>query len=663
MTLLYPLGLLGLISLIVLLIIYIIKPNYQQKFISSTFMWRMSLKYRKKKIPMSKLRNILLIICQVLALTACAIILAQPNQIIKTREEAKEIVVIIDSSASMRTTLDQQTRFSRAVAMAEQRMLQTMEEGGIVSLIVADHAPSTLVSRAKQDDLVSIQTALEPLKTADYCSFDEADIDGALALSKEVLEENPDAVIYLYTDVAYASVPEGVIIESARDQNNEEWNAGILDVRVEKEENFCTFYVDVACYGQAKDIMVSLNVMGANHTGTDPGTYVSLSNRGFCQAGRVKTFKFIYEGIYEENPAESQDVIISLIEDKDKIFSYKSVNVFIDTMDDCFVDDNYFNVYGGKKQILNVQYASSMPNPFYPNVLSVVESAYTDVWDIEITEVKKGGEYQTEGFDLYIFEHMMPDRMPTDGVVFFANPLQSNEWDVPVGADFEIYQHISLMDELTLFAVPGQENHGLLKNMNLDNITTLFFTQIGYDHNEYEPILYCGAGPMMLLRNDTHIKTVVMPLNLHYSNLPILKEFPLLMYNMIEYFFPVTVEKNLYEVNDTISFNSRGESLTVKKGTTVIKECTEFPGTITPSLPGGYDLSYTVTLNGKPITEQIYVRIPAGESNIFKQELTMLNPRAQEDEKDYLKDLLLYLAAGLVAVLFIEWFLQSRDNG
>ena len=39
MTWLAPLGFLGLISLIILIIIYIIKPNYQQRFVSSTYVW------------------------------------------------------------------------------------------------------------------------------------------------------------------------------------------------------------------------------------------------------------------------------------------------------------------------------------------------------------------------------------------------------------------------------------------------------------------------------------------------------------------------------------------------------------------------------------------------------------------------------------------------
>ena len=44
MSWLTPLGFLGLIGLIALILIYIIKPNYQQKLISTTYIWKLSLK-------------------------------------------------------------------------------------------------------------------------------------------------------------------------------------------------------------------------------------------------------------------------------------------------------------------------------------------------------------------------------------------------------------------------------------------------------------------------------------------------------------------------------------------------------------------------------------------------------------------------------------------
>ena len=37
MELLLPLGLLGLLGIVILIIIYILKPNYQQKVVSSTY--------------------------------------------------------------------------------------------------------------------------------------------------------------------------------------------------------------------------------------------------------------------------------------------------------------------------------------------------------------------------------------------------------------------------------------------------------------------------------------------------------------------------------------------------------------------------------------------------------------------------------------------------
>ena len=78
MELLRPLGLLGLLGIAILILIYILKPNYQQKIISSTYVWKLSLKYRRKQVPINRLLSILLLILQILVIAACAMVLAQP---------------------------------------------------------------------------------------------------------------------------------------------------------------------------------------------------------------------------------------------------------------------------------------------------------------------------------------------------------------------------------------------------------------------------------------------------------------------------------------------------------------------------------------------------------------------------------------------------------
>ena len=77
--------------------------------------------------------------------------------------------------------------------------------------------------------------------------------------------------------------------------------------------------------------------------------------------------------------------------------------------------------------------------------------------------------------------------------------------------------------------------------------------------------------------------------------------------------------------------------------------------------PGTYVMSQT-TFAGKDIVERIYVRIPKDECNIKRTEDAIVDPYRVVDDSEFLQDLLVYIAAGLVALLFIEWWLKSRES-
>ncbi|MBR7140500.1 MAG: VWA domain-containing protein, partial [Clostridia bacterium] len=125
-----------MLGVVALIIIYIIKPNYQQKAISSTFIWKLSLKYKKRKLPTSTLRNLLLILCQVLILTICAFILTKPSTLIKTQLDESEVIIILDASSSMRAVNEEEeSRFERAVEKSIEKINEVFENDGIVSVI------------------------------------------------------------------------------------------------------------------------------------------------------------------------------------------------------------------------------------------------------------------------------------------------------------------------------------------------------------------------------------------------------------------------------------------------------------------------------------------------------------------------------------------------
>ena len=43
-----PLGFIAILSVVILVVIYLIKPSYKSKTLPSTYIWKESLKYRKK---------------------------------------------------------------------------------------------------------------------------------------------------------------------------------------------------------------------------------------------------------------------------------------------------------------------------------------------------------------------------------------------------------------------------------------------------------------------------------------------------------------------------------------------------------------------------------------------------------------------------------------
>ena len=178
--------------------------------------------------------------------------------------------------------------------------------------------------------------------------------------------------------------------------------------------------------------------------------------------------------------------------------------------------------------------------------------------------------------------------------------------------------------------------------------------------SSYTTVLGVGQYPLFAVRNDEDMKVVVMPFSLHYSNLAVTVEFPLLVYNTFEYFYPETVKANSFEVNEKVELNARGTELLVE-GYDFEKTFDVFPSYITVSTPGTYMMTQT-TFTGEEVVERIYVRVPEAECNIKATGEAIAEPYKTNDKSDFLKDLLLYIAAALVALLFVEWWLKGRDS-
>ena len=639
MSLLTPIGLLGLIGLVVLIIIYIIKPNYQSKFISSTYIWKLSLKYRKKKIPISKLRNIILFICQVLILTAAAFVLTQPFIDDGAEQKDGEVVLIVDASASMQSVANEKTRIERAIDAAYVDAKAAIEEGYKVSLIIASDNSSFLLQRVESDNADQIHAAFEKLAEdpkALLCNG-TPDIKGAMKLAEQITADTPNVTVTLYTDTTYLNSKD-VKIHPIKDPS--EYNVAILDVRASLIENYYRIEIDVACYGADMQLTVGCDVYDFNESGSS----LELEADVFLMDDQVQTISFAY--ITEEMPENEAELIAESIE----VFAYEHIYVHV-SESDAIQSDNSFYLYGGKKPTLRVQYYSQLPNNYYTTALLVLQDALSDEWNLEIEEVGKEEVPATEGFDVYIFEHSAPATVPTDGVVIYTNTQ-----NVPSAAGIRIAQVIQNPAPIPMY--PG-EDHPIMKNIDPANIEVTQFLAIS-NYDGYIPLMVFDQFPFLLLKEDIDQKILFMPFSLHYSNLAVTKEFPLLLKNTINHFFPVALEEYVYETGDKLSVNVTTNLLEVTGPDTML-EFEQFPAEWTVDNPGTYTLMRD-SLSGNPIVENIFVKLPAEENNTNLTLDVLENPYFYSDADSLDLDLLFWFALAIVALLFIEWWLKSREQ-
>lgn len=666
MTLINKIGLLGLIGVVALIIIYVIRPNYQQKTISSTYVWKLSLKKKKKKVPVSTIRNLLLFLCQMLALTCLAMILMKPAIVLKTPAEEAETILILDTSASMRTESEDsgETRFERAVAAVKDSFTRTLQGGGVSTVILAGKTPEYLFKRMSGDATLAA-TRFEDLANKDI-GYEVADIDAALKESENVLYDNPDAVIYVYTDANYYSVPDGVNVVNISEES--EWNAAILDARADWDEGYYSFTVQAACYGKDARLPINVEIYDVNGIVNETIKFTVLAD---YNDGTPVTLILRYRKSDENGGNENtQDRQVCYLDNlipsnRPKIYSFSSVYLEFSESEviDSYDADNDFYVYGGQKQTLKVQYASAEPNPFVNGALSNLSSDFAGSWDMQITEVKKGEAGATSGFDLYIFERQMPENVPTDGVVFLFDPVSA-----PSGCGFIRNSEIEYRQTNNRYpSLVGGTEHPIMKNIDPNYIRVSRSQMLARGQDAaYQVLMSLNQLPMLMVRNDIGKEggrqMLVLSFSFAYSNFGVLPEFYLLMKNAFEYFFPSTVNKYAYEIGEKAELYARGASLSISSYAFEEPiEKTEFPASVVLSAPGTYTITQT-TYYGMVVTEKIYVKIPGAESNITGIKNNLYSPEREKNEADYFRDVITYIAAALVAFLFIEWCLHLKDG-
>ena len=177
MTFLNPWGLLALISIPILIILYILKQRHNEYTVPSLFLWRQTETFVQASSPWQKLKNSLLFILQLLMLLFIALAISRP--IVMSKSGPEDIIIIIDSSASMQAKDQSPSRFEYAKKEVR-KIINGLAPKQKMTLIEAGENPSLLASRS--DNKQGLRDSLNSLAV----SFSVADIESAYNLAESI---------------------------------------------------------------------------------------------------------------------------------------------------------------------------------------------------------------------------------------------------------------------------------------------------------------------------------------------------------------------------------------------------------------------------------------------------------------------------------------------
>ncbi len=611
MSFLYPLGLVGLVGIPILIIIYIIKSKYAEQTVSSTYLWTLSEKFLKRKKPISPLAGLISLILQILTVTAISLIIARP--IITIPDSAKEYCFVLDASGSMNIEEDGVSRFERAKDEIE-KIVDSSRDGSKYTLIVASDVTSAVVE--KSTDKKEIKAVLSELGGG-YASPDYTD---ALGVAQKCFDDNPGTLTYLVTDTDYASVGNISIINVAKNEQN----AAIKNITWNIAQGELSLGGDVESFGINGNLTVSAYADGAE----EPFAAIGVT----AKSGECVPFKISHT-----------------------LPSFTSLKLTLSVNDSLSLDNEYI-VYNVKSEN-SYRVLLVSESPFF------IETALSAAGYNKITVIEPEKYTSDEsGYGLYIFDSCTPKSLPSDGAVWFFNPVGST-----ADSGFTFQSHVTLdsadylektssSSSVAVNITEGVDGKDIaVKQFAKCNLYRGFTTLFSYKGN---PVIFAG-------NNVKGHREVVVAFDLHNSNLPLLTDFIVLINNFMNFSFPSVLEKTNYSAGENAEVNivANCDSVRVQSPSGAINylntdsAVASFPLSET----GSYDIS--VTVSGVVREYNIYSSVPSSESNPQPTEEKIELVGAAEDIGfDGTFDPLTILIICLVLLFLADWMVYCYEK-
>ena len=388
MPFLAPIALAGLAFVPLVVAFYLLKLRRDERVVPSTLLWQRLVTDVEANAPWQRLRRSLLLLLQLLLVAILALLAARPF-LEHPAGFARDLVIVMDASASMAATDVAPDRMTEARARAIEA-LRDLPAGGHVSVIAAGRSARVVTNSTS--DLGHVRAAIESI-VPEAAPGDMAD---ALRLASALAARAGDAEVLVVTDGAISPLPTVRVSAPVRaiTVGRQRHNQAIIALAVRTAPSSVTRSVFVS--------VANLDVEKAERR-------IELYGDG-----RLLEARDVYL-----DPVARADVSIDDLPRDVAVVEVRLTDEDGAAADQLAVDDRAWAVVPPDRlrRILLV----SAGDPY-------LESALTHLPGTELYGVQPGAfgpSTHPELFDLIIFEGTLPDQLPDRPILAIAPPRTS----------------------------------------------------------------------------------------------------------------------------------------------------------------------------------------------------------------------------------------------
>src|SRR5262245_4998673 len=464
---------------------YLLKLRRDQQVVPSTLLWQRLLTDVEANAPWQRLRRSLLLLLQLLLVALLAVLAARPF-LERPAGLAGNVVVVIDTSASMGATDIPPDRLSEAKARVLER-LHDLPANGTVSVIAAGRTARVVVNGTT--DIGRVRAAIDGITVSPATG----DLGDALNLANALAARAGDAEILVATDAALAIKPTTRL----------DHKVSVIQVGRERRNQ----------------AIVALAVRPAP-SGVTRSVFVSIANLDIEPA--MRGVELWVDGTLKEARQpfnlDAQTRTEISIDDVPRTASVIEIRLTGGTNggpgDALPVDDRAWAVLPPDRlrRILLV----GPGDPYLETALSFLPS--TELYGV--TPDKYGPDTHPELFDLIIFEGFLPPELPRAAILAIAPPASGPLGDV-----------IGTLSDPGIASLPADDP--ILKYVDLSSVHIGKAAKLALPTWARSVIPGPGGAPLLYLGDRSPgQRAAVLAFLPRNSDLPLQVAFPVLMSNL-----------------------------------------------------------------------------------------------------------------------------------